>query len=110
MCGPLFSDGEASTAELQDNDLKATVEGVRAEFGTVPASLRAEDKSQVCVFVDPVDGTKEFVEGAPQLLSSSALHPNAADCRFKAPELNSRLFDQVVWEQYRHSLASPFGV
>jgi len=72
---------EADTTEAPAAPgLSATAARVASEFEGAPASLRAVPAGDVCVFVDPVDGTKEFVEGrlgAVQTLIGVSVQGNA---------------------------------
>ncbi len=44
-------------------DVELAMARLEREFEGAPAEVRAVAATDVCVFVDPVDGTKEFVEG-----------------------------------------------
>ena len=46
-----------------EDDLVVVLSRVGSQFEHAPAALRSVSVADVCVFVDPVDGTKEFVEG-----------------------------------------------
>lgn len=59
-------DGTGSLGESEDDsedDLAVVLCRVDTEFDHAPSELRSAPVADVCVFVDPVDGTKEFVEG-----------------------------------------------
>ena len=57
-------DGEAEDCgAFSAEDVELAMARVEREFEGAPAEVRAVAATDVCVFVDPVDGTKEFVEG-----------------------------------------------
>jgi 3'(2'), 5'-bisphosphate nucleotidase len=64
IIGEEDEEGEGpETACGAGDDLANIMSRVGSEFKAAPAELRTVPVAEVCVFVDPVDGTKEFVEG-----------------------------------------------